>query len=297
MSFIESPRFPDKISFGSSGGPGFNTDVITVNSGYETRNQNWVEARHEYDAAFGVTSEPRLSELIKFFQAMAGKMHTFRYKDFGDYLSCDLQSIPASTDQIIGTGDSSDGTVSDTFTGSITSIDTQRTTFRDTTRTEADDFFNGLILTFTNGLNNGLTATITDYVGATDQFIIESSNLASDLTIGDTYSITKNYTSDFQLIKNYIAGLTQVRDITKPVTGTVLIAVDSVLKTETTDYTIDYTTGIITFLDTKLPLIGEIVTAGYEFDVPCRFDTDQLNITFDAYSIGSTSVPIIEVRI
>lgn len=216
MSFIENPRFPEKISFGSSGGPSFNTDVITVNSGYETRNINWTQARHEYDAAFGVTSEPRLSELITFFQAMMGKGHEFRYKDFSDYLSCDLNSTPASSDQLIGTGDSTDG-------------------------------------------NDG--------------------------------------TSTFQLIKNYTAGLVTTRNINKPVTGTVLVEVNSVLQIETTHYTIDYTTGIITFTTGNNPLAGFDVRAGYEFDVPCRFDTDQLNITLDAYSVGSTSVPIIEVRI
>lgn len=299
MSFIETPRFPDKISYGSSGGPMYNTDVITVTSGHETRNQNWIQSRHEYDASFGVTDEPRLSELITFFHAMAGQAHEFRFKDWGDYMSCDLRQTPSELDQLIGVGNSTDGSLSNAYTGSITSIDTQRTTFRDTTRTEADDYFNTHILTFvstTNG-NNGKTAIITDYTGVTDQFIIDSSNLVGDLTIGDTYSVTKIYNNDFQIIKTYLAGLTTEREISKPVDGTVLVAVDGTLQTLTTDYTIDHTTGIITFVNGSVPLAAEDVTVGYEFDVPCRFGSDRLNINYNAYSVGDTNVPIIEVRI
>lgn len=223
MSFIETPRFPDDISYGSSGGPSFNTDVIIVNSGFETRNQNWVQSRSNYDAAFGIRTEPQLSELISFFQSMAGKAHEFRYKDWGDFMSCDLKSIPANTDQSIGFGDS-------------------------TTRSDGNP--------------------------------------------------------DFQIVKNYTTGtLTRVRDISKPISGTLVVKRYNTDMVEGVNYDVDYTTGIITFKFGHIPLLDrgdgqpEEVTCGYEYDVPCRFDTDELNISFDAYSVGSVSVPIIEVRI
>ena len=217
MSFIETPRFPSDISYGSSGGPGFNTDVVTVNSGYETRNQNWVQSRSEYDAAFGIRQEPQLSELLNFFQSMAGKVNGFRYKDWGDYLSCNLKTVIAQDDQSLGTGDSTDGT---------------------------------------------------------------------------------DGTADYQIVKNYITGtITRVRDIYKPISGTLLVEVNSILVIEGTEYNVDYTTGIITFLPTFVPLISEEVKCGYEYDVPCRFDTDTLNINFEAYSVGSVTIPIIEIRI
>ena len=79
--------------------------------------------------------------------------------------------------------------------------------------------------------------------------------------------------TDFQIIKTYTeGGISQVRQIRQPISGTVLVEVDAVLQTETADYTINYTTGVITFVT---PMAGgEIVKAGYEFDVPCRFGTD-----------------------
>ena len=47
--FLETPRFPDSISFYSQGGPGFSTTVIILNSGYEQRTINWTNSRNGYD--------------------------------------------------------------------------------------------------------------------------------------------------------------------------------------------------------------------------------------------------------
>lgn len=75
----------------------------------------------------------------------------------------------------------------------------------------------------------------------------------------------------YQLTKRYVAG-SQTRDrrIRKPVENTIQISDDGTLKTETTHYTIDYTTGIVTLLFT--PVSTGDLTWGGEFDVPVRFD-------------------------
>ena len=60
-------------------------------------------------------------------------------------------------------------------------------------------------------------------------------------------------------------------------------------------WTVDTTTGIITFASP--PSVGTILTCGFEFDVPVRFDTDDLPVTLDIERLGSiTSIPLIEVR-
>ncbi len=117
----------------------------------------------------------------------------------------------------------------------------------------------------------------------------------SDQTIGTGDGAT----AIFQLIKQYGSlHAPYSRTITKPVTGTVLIAVNGALKTETTDYSINYTTGIVTFEAAHIPGSGEPVTAGYEFDVPVRFDTDHLKINLSRFKAGEIpSIPIIEIRI
>ncbi len=98
----------------------------------------------------------------------------------------------------------------------------------------------------------------------------------------------------FQLAKRYTSGAqTWVRTIAKPVVGTVRVALDMV--EQLSGWTLDATTGVITF--TLAPAGGVIVRAGFEFDVPVRFDTDSLDVTLDFERLGSiTSVPMIEIR-
>lgn len=94
----------------------------------------------------------------------------------------------------------------------------------------------------------------------------------------------------YQLIKTYTSGARSwVRNITKPVANTVRVAVNGV---ETFSFSADTTTGLVTLTATN----GASVTAGYEFDVPVRFDTDQVEITMSQPYAGTIhSLPIIEL--
>jgi uncharacterized protein (TIGR02217 family) len=98
----------------------------------------------------------------------------------------------------------------------------------------------------------------------------------------------------FQLAKRYTSGAqTWVRTITKPVTGTVRVALGMV--EHLSGWTLDTTTGVITF--TTAPASGVIIRAGFEFDVPVRFDSDTLDVTLDFERLGSiTTIPLLEIR-
>jgi uncharacterized protein (TIGR02217 family) len=207
MAFLETPRFPDDISYGSVGGPGYNTSIVVIKSGVESRNVNWVYARHSYDVAYGVKTIDQLEDLIDYFHATAGMAYGFRYKDFADFQSTHTGNTVSDTDQTIGTGD--------------------------------------------------------------------------------------DVETDFQLIKTYTKGAySRVRNITKPVTGTVVISLDDV--GQGAGWSVDTTTGIVTF--SAAPAAGVVVKAGYQFDVPVRFDTDELNVNYEAYQQGAANVPLIEIR-
>lgn len=81
----------------------------------------------------------------------------------------------------------------------------------------------------------------------------------------------------FQAIRVYSVGTYSfVRKITRLVEGTVSVYDNGVLKTEGSDYTVDYDTGGIVFGTS--PPMGHIISIVAEFDVPVRFDTDVLNI-------------------
>ncbi len=96
----------------------------------------------------------------------------------------------------------------------------------------------------------------------------------------------------FQLVKRYGEGAeAEERPITAPVAATVRIAVAGV---ETEDFAVDDATGVVTFEDA--PAEGAQVTAGYEFDVPVRFDTDRIETSLTAFRAGQIpSIPMVEI--
>ena len=105
MAFHEV-RFPDNISRGARGGPERRTQIVELASGDEERNASWANSRRRYDVAYGIRRADDLAAVVSFFEARNGRLHGFRFKDWGDHKSCLPSQVPAPTDQPIGTGDS-----------------------------------------------------------------------------------------------------------------------------------------------------------------------------------------------
>lgn len=98
----------------------------------------------------------------------------------------------------------------------------------------------------------------------------------------------------FGLVKRYGDGAAAYyRRITRPVEGSVRVALDG--DEQSAGWAVDNATGIVTF--DVAPAAGVEVTAGFEFDVPVRFDTDALDVTLDFERLGTiTSIPLVEIR-
>jgi uncharacterized protein (TIGR02217 family) len=209
MAFHEI-RFPANLSFGATGGPERRTEIVELANGFEERNTPWSASRRRYDAGAGLRALDDLEAMIAFFEARQGRLHGFRWKDWGDYRSAMASSPITAFDQLLGEGD---------------------------------------------GVNRA-----------------------------------------FQLRKAYASGAQTIyRTITKPVAGSVLAAVGQTALTLGDDYTVDTATGILTF--TRPPDVGAEVRAGFEFDVPVRFDTDLVQVSVASFKAGSLpSVPVLEVR-
>ncbi|WP_458790288.1 phage distal tail protein, Rcc01695 family [Yoonia sp. MH D7] len=210
MAFHEI-QFPANLSFGSVGGPERRTQIVTLSNGYEERNTPWAHSRRRYDAGVGLRSLNDVASIIAFFEAREGQLHSFRWKDWGDYKSCAPLSAPVSADQLIAVGDE----------------------------------------------------------------------------VMKVIPLTKTYTS---------GGYSYVRPITKPVEGTVRVAIGGDELQETIDYEVDFTTGEGIF--SHPPDLGAEVRAGFEFDVPVRFDTDMIRTSVSSFRAGDApDVPVIEVRL
>ena len=210
MAFHEI-RFPANLSFGSVGGPERRTEIVALTNGFEERNTPWAHSRRRYDAGVGLRSLNDVETLIAFFEARAGQLHGFRWKDWSDYKSCAPLATPGPEDQLIGTGD-------------------------------------------------GMTTV-------------------------------------FRLQKTYVSGLqSYTRPILKPVLGTVLVAIAEDPKVEGLEFTVSAETGEVTFA--LPPDLGTRVTAGFEFDVPVRFDTDSIQTSVASFQAGDVpTVPVVEIRL
>ncbi|KQP61686.1 glycoside hydrolase family 24 [Methylobacterium sp. Leaf399] len=100
----------------------------------------------------------------------------------------------------------------------------------------------------------------------------------------------------FQLAKTYGTGpLPYRRVIAKPVAESVRVAVAGVT-VPAAKVTCDAATGRLTFAADAVPAAGAAVTAGFAFDVPVRFDTDDLTVDLSAFTAGEIPrVPLIEI--
>jgi uncharacterized protein (TIGR02217 family) len=107
-------------------------------------------------------------------------------------------------------------------------------------------------------------------------------------SMDQTLGVGDGTRSIFELVKSY--GDVQ-RRIFKPVPGSVRAAVNG---QEISDIVVSSASGTVRFQD--VPPEGAIVTAGYVFDVPVRFDTDHLETSLEAFGAGRAGqVPIVEL--
>lgn len=105
-------------------------------------------------------------------------------------------------------------------------------------------------------------------------------------------------TASFGLTKSYGSIYAPYqRPIVKPLPGSVRVAVAGVEVGQGTAFTIDTTTGVVTFLAGHIPASGAAVTAGFLFDVPVRFDTDYLETDLSAFAAGVIpKIPLMEIK-
>lgn len=261
MPLFHDAVFPEDISRGASGGPMLRTDVVELRSGFEERNSIWKHPRHEYNVGLGLRQLDDVYRLKEFFLARQGKLHAFRFKDWSDYKSCDPQKQPAASDHVQLYADG----VSSSFT-------LQKRYYWREIEDEISLFNNGSSLSF-DGYVRTITKPRKDTV------------LLSRLL----YQYRKTLATGFHTYTNAIS-------------NTVLV--------EDTDYVVDYLTGKVSLSTPPAgpSLVGSgvgyedyqayAVYAGFEFDVPVRFNTDKLNINVEVFEAGEApDIALIEIKV
>lgn len=78
-------QFPPKVSFGSSGGPGFRTSIFEMDSGQIGGVIEWDRIRSRFNVKLDFVDEVQLAAVQDHFYAMRGMGIGFRYKDWQDF--------------------------------------------------------------------------------------------------------------------------------------------------------------------------------------------------------------------
>ncbi|KQT88559.1 DUF2460 domain-containing protein [Aurantimonas sp. Leaf443] len=101
---------------------------------------------------------------------------------------------------------------------------------------------------------------------------------------------------DFALAKTYGTGAEAYRrPIEKPRAPSLRLGVGGAPVALGGSATLDAARGIVRFA--VPPAAGQAVTAGFEFDVPVRFDIDHLSISLAAFEAGEIpTIPLVEIR-
>lgn len=94
MAFLETPRFPECISIGATGGPVFSTTKVYTRSGARFANQNWQYPLNRYNIGTPVKTNEDFDELRAFFYNVAGAFGGFRFKDSSDFTDEDADGTP-----------------------------------------------------------------------------------------------------------------------------------------------------------------------------------------------------------
>jgi uncharacterized protein (TIGR02217 family) len=113
---------------------------------------------------------------------------------------------------------------------------------------------------------------------------------------------TDGSTATVQIARSYASGpASQTRAIQLPVAGTVRCWTDGIERSEGTgasQFQVNTVTGVITLGSSLRSPAGQAVEAQCEFDVPARFDTDELGLTLETFFQGQwADIPVIEVRL
>lgn len=271
MAFYET-QFPTCISYGSVGGPSWKTDVIVFDSGFEQRNQRWSNLRNVYDVAYGVRSVEDLRFLVEFFNEMRGRAHSFRYKDWLDYSVADEYIDPSGAPTVQLTKTYGNG-----FNNYVKQIKKP---------------VSGTVSLKRNGVNFP-TFTVDTTTGIVTLTPISSKAITgiTQANPGVVTAVGHGFSSGNEVYLKSIAGMIQLNG--QVVVVTVINADSFSIGVNTTSYSAYDSSGVA---ELHVQSTDQLTWTG-EFDVPCRFDTDQLDVNYSHYQAGETSVPLVEVRV
>lgn len=299
MAFNETASLPDCIALGAAGGPMFSTDVVIVRAGYESRNANWSQSRRKYDISTGIKYKWEFQTVADLFHAVGGRLDGFRFKDWADFEVTILNgALMARIDDVLS------GTVGTGYGVATLQLVKKYTSGSQTHAREIRKpitvtiYRNGTPVAIGAGAGEiGLSTTTGVATFVADQTRSISSHTPG---IAHTFTLASAFSPNLAIGgRIFVAGITGTaatllnglsHEVTNVAAGVITVS------TITTGLTASG--GTASFF----PQPTDAFTWAGEFDVPVRFDSDELQAVIQDKTGGGdllmmAPVQLIEIRV
>lgn len=320
MAFAEVRIDEGLIVYQTTGGEGYKTNIVTVQSGLENRNSLWVNPKGAWDLGQRAMPPQDLLFIRDFFHARGGSFEGFRFKDLIDY--------KATSTPTFGRGNNtySQGVLSGITPGVPTASNTGSgyptlqlgkayTSGTSTRYRMVQKPVTGTLKAYRNGVlmvaGVGAGNYSMDFTTGIMTVVATASSAATSISVGASTLVTLTTNPSLSIgQKIYLTGFTgadaSLLNLKAHTISNITGAGPFVftLSTNTTGKTITLGTGT----GYNYPQSADIFTAGFEFDVPVRFALDELKVTLNAAIVQTPGVvedvltflpptPIIEIRV
>jgi uncharacterized protein (TIGR02217 family) len=286
-SFLED-RLPINIDYGSSFGEEYAVEIDTTANGNEYRRLRHNAPRARYDLSFDMRQQLWvMDEVVALYHRVFGKFAGFRVKNLADFSSNGYTGAPAFGNQVcalVSTGvyqlQKSYGGVG----GTISVGRPVRTVFKPVTGSVLIGV-NGALYPTSQWSVNTVTGRVTMAANKTRAITAITKAAQAVVTIG-AHTMLVGESVGF----TGAVGMTQINGLRALITAisgtTITVAINS---TAFGTYTSGGTAQ-------TQPIDAEQVTAGFEFDLPMRFDSDISGLTFDTFDTLSTGgINLVEI--
>jgi uncharacterized protein (TIGR02217 family) len=286
-SFLED-RLPINIDYGSSFGEEYAVEIDTTANGNEYRRLRHNAPRARYDLSFDMRQQLWvMDEVVALYHRVFGKFAGFRVKNLADFSSNGYTGTPAFGNQVCAPVSAGVYQLQKSYGGVGGTISVGRpirTVFKPVT---------GSVLIGVNGASyptaqwsvNTVTGRVTMAANKSRAITAITKAAQAVVTVG-AHTMLVGESVGF----TGVAGMTQINGLRALITAisgtTITVAINSTaFGTYTSGGTVQTN-----------PITGEQVTAGFEFDLPMRFDSDISGLTFDTFDTLSTGgINLVEI--
>lgn len=290
MAFLESPRFPDNIAFGAVVGPTYQTVVTPVYSGREARSIAWTQSRCRFDVGRRLMNASDTAILDAFFRSVKGRAYGFRIKDWTDY------TVTTANGLLVATAAPGVFQLAKTYvTGTLN--DTRN--IAKPVAGNVQPYRNGIAVTAGSSAGNYSVDTTTGLV----TFVADTGQNISSNTPGATTVLNFGAPLTGATVGQYVGVAGIGNSLGATLNGKLwqITAVGTNQITIAANTTGNSGTGGSVSL---YPQAGETLTWAGQFDVPVRFEVDEMkkqivdrNGPSGDLLVDWGSIPIIEIRV